>query len=97
MISWFVRQKNHDPQLHDPEEGFEDYWCLVNPQESWTWWAFLEATRSGMTGQWSAMPYEGAWADQPAWLIHDLTLIGEYHAMIDEQINGGEHRNARDD
>jgi hypothetical protein len=96
MIAWFVRQKNRDAQVHDPEEGNEMYWQLVNPQEAWTWWTFLEATRSGMTGQWSALPYEGAWADQPAWLIHDLTLIGEYHAMIEEQVKGSVTNDVRD-
>lgn len=79
------RKKNDDPQEHDPEEGNESYWKLINKEESWKWWCFLEATRDGMSGMWSFLPYAGAWADQPAWLIHDLTLIGEYKRMIEDQ------------
>lgn len=88
MLDWFRRKRDYDPQAHDPEEHNEEYWKLVKPEISWKWWQFLEATRDGMSGNWSFLPYQGAWADQPAWLINDLTLIGEYHAMIEEQLKG---------
>ncbi len=58
-------------------------------EESWVWFRLLEATRDGMTGQYSFLPYPGGWADQPDWLIHDLTIIGEYVSMCREQLKPG--------
>lgn len=87
MLAWFRHKRDYDSQAHDPEEGDNAlYWRLIKPQESWQWWSFLEATRDGMSGNWSFLPFGGCWAEQPAWLIHDLTLIGEYHRMIEEQL-----------
>jgi len=41
-----------------------------------------------MSGQWSFLPYGGSWAEQPDWLINDLSLIGEFNQMIKEQLKG---------
>jgi hypothetical protein len=76
------------------EEGTEfdeedrEHWRLARPHESIKWWKFLESTRGGMTGQWSFLPFGGSWADQPDWLIHDLSLIGEFNGVIKEQMKG---------
>ena len=70
----------------DPEEKPGSHWTLVRREESFRWWRFLESTRSGMTGQYSFLPYAGGWADQTEWLIHDITLISEYAWMLREQM-----------
>ena len=76
-------------QLPDPEDAPEDYWRLARREESMRWWKFLESTRDAMSGQWSFLPYPGGWGDQPDWLVHDLTLIGEYASMLREQLKSG--------
>lgn len=41
-----------------------------------------------MSGQYAFLPFGGALGDQPDWLMHDLSLIGEYSQMIQEQLKG---------
>jgi len=84
--AWIKRKQDIDPEEHDPEEGNEDYWKLIEPELSWKWFQLLEATRDGWSGQWAFLPYGGSWADQPAWLVNDLTLIGEFKRMLEEQL-----------
>ena len=52
------------------------------------WWKLLESLRDGMSGQYAFLPFGGALGDQPDWLMHDLSLIGEYSKMIQEQLKG---------
>jgi hypothetical protein len=41
-----------------------------------------------MSGQWAFLPFPGSWAEQPDWLVHDLSLIGEFNQVIKEQMKG---------
>ena len=78
--------KGVDDKEYDEED--KEHWRLARPHESLRWWKFLESTRDGMSGQWAFLPFPGSWAEQPDWLVHDLSLIGEFNQVIKEQMKG---------
>lgn len=76
-------RRNHLDWLEDEDDAD---WRLVNREASWRIWRFMEATRDGMSGQWSFLPEKGGWLDQPQWLVEDLTKISERSQIIKEQL-----------
>jgi len=90
MIPW-VQRRSDD---YDPGDADDEYWILARREESWQWFRLLEATRDPMSGHYSFLPFAGGWGDQPDWLIHDLTILGEYQQKIKEELRPGLVQNA---